>query len=169
MKDEFDELTAELARMRPSRPCQRLKQRIAGSLDGEVRVVPVRFCGADRSWRRWVVFAAAAAVVILGVIIVGRQPKFERLAGDLSDRVHEPGLARDSGPVGEADLDLVRNANYLIEAEDEGFVEAPTPVPLRKVTWQYVSATEFRDRRDNAIVQVFVPREETVLIPAVVH
>ncbi|MDH7503351.1 MAG: hypothetical protein QHJ82_11670 [Verrucomicrobiota bacterium] len=169
MKDEFDELIAELARMRPSRPRERLKQRIAGNLDGEVRVVPVRFCGSGWSWRRWMSFAAAAAVVVMGVIIVARQPKLARLAGGLSGPAQGPELAHDSGQVVESDLDLVRNANYLIDAEDEGFVEVPTPVPLRKVTWQYVSAAEFRDRRDNAVVQVFVPREETVLIPAVVH
>ncbi|HOK76356.1 MAG TPA: hypothetical protein PLW35_01375 [Verrucomicrobiota bacterium] len=169
MKDELDELAAELARMRPSQPGQHLKQRIARNLDRKVRVVPVRFHGVGWSWRRWMSLAAAAAIVVVGVIIVARQPKLARLAGDVSGPAKGPELAHDSGPVGDAGLDLVRNANYLIEAEDRGLVEVPTPVPLRKVTWQYVSAAEFRDRRDNAVVQVFVPREETVLIPAVVH
>lgn len=169
MKDECEDLTAELSRMRPSRPPEKLKQKIATKLNCGRSVTLVGFSGLLRTWGKWVPLAAAAAVAVLAMINALRQPQIEDSTDSSLAGLQSRHSGRNTAASAETALDLVRNANYLIEAADEGFIEAPTPVPLRKVTWQFVSAAEFRDKKDNAVVQVFVPRAETVLIPATVH
>jgi len=169
MNDPLDELTRELARLEPRRPGPKLESRIGQVLEDEETQPMPRLTVCRRVWLLGLPLAAAAVLGLAVAWLGTRKPENPARASEATAQVAATGADRGVLVNTEAALDLVRNANYLIDAEDEGVVNVPTPVPLRKVTWQFVSTSEFRDRRDNAVIRVFVPREETVLIPVTFH
>lgn len=169
MNDQFDELIQELANMRPAQPARRLAARIEQKLDCE-GPAPASPPGVlSRTWLSWLPLAAAATLMLGIVAIALRHHQTATPSDQGLNRSAVTSPHNRSMDSAEPSLHLVHNVNYLIDAEDTGLIDAPTPVPLRKVKWQFVSASEFRDRRDNAVVRVFVPREETVLIPVAIH
>ncbi len=169
MNDDLEEIARELAQLRPSKPAPQLNRRIEleldeGDDDRSLSTPPV-------AWFRWLPLAAAAVLIaavtvtaMLGIISRSSRDNAASFASTApQDRESDSSAPAKSG------FHRIRNANYLIDAEDNGLLFPSASVPFRKVTWQFVSASEWRDDRDNATVQVLIPREETMLIPVTVH
>jgi hypothetical protein len=184
MNEPLDDLVGELGRLRPSQPARRLTRRVEAALAEEagaapapaevLAIAPARPPGspepgiAGGGWGRWLPLAAAFAVIAAVVVSVALRPKAPQQVGPTplgstgGIPLTPPVLVRaQPGP----EFRRVRAADYLVDAEDHGLIYTSTSTPWRKVTWQYVSSSEWRNERDRTTYQVLIPREETVVIP----
>jgi hypothetical protein len=57
----------------------------------------------------------------------------------------------------------------VVEAEDEGVVYASATQPLRQIRCQVVATAEWRNAQDHTKVEVWIPREEVMLVPMRVY
>jgi endogenous inhibitor of DNA gyrase (YacG/DUF329 family) len=62
-------------------------------------------------------------------------------------------------------LRLTRRANYLLSAEDGGWMQTRAAWPVRQVRCRYIDASQWRDEAQNVTFEVYLPRDETVLVP----
>jgi hypothetical protein len=77
---------------------------------------------------------------------------------------------RDSAPSPvNPGLRLTRQANYLVAAEDGGWLAPRQAWPVRQIRCQYVDASLWRDETRNVTYEVYVPRDETLLVPVRVY
>jgi len=75
------------------------------------------------------------------------------------------GLDPDRGAVLDPSFRRINQAHYLLEAADDGVIFTSHTTPWRKVRWEFLSASEWRDERHKTTIQVLIPREQTVVIP----
>ncbi|MCP5521332.1 MAG: hypothetical protein H7A46_07270 [Verrucomicrobiales bacterium] len=185
MKTPWDdpELEAELRRLQPRRPSQMLAARVEQAVAAERRA---------RRWRSgWLVLAAAAVLTAVLVPLTpgpsaphpaelvdpradgSPDPKVATAHSDGvrqgADEPSHPGettLTRDTAFAGYTRLG---EANYLYAAEDDGILFASSTTPLRRIRYQYLDTTDWRDEQAQAVVRVVVPREDVVLVPLHVY
>lgn len=174
MKTTFEDLEAELRALPPRRPSELLAARVEQAVATE---------RAARRKRRWLMPLAAAAAVT--AILVPLLTKPSEQAGELAGQraVGTPGepaatnrsgvptpaeTAPDQGAALEGFTRLAE-ANYLYAAEDDGILFASTTMPLRRIRYQYLDTTDWRDEQAQAVVRVVVPREDVVLVPLNVY
>jgi hypothetical protein len=167
MNDPLDEIAVELERLQPCQPSQRLTSRLEQELGAAASPMPTVV--ARPWWFRWAPLAAAAAlaVIVAATIMVKSRPGTPTASKKAP--VTNAMAARQDRTTPQSPFRRVNNANYLLEAEDNGLVYTSATAPLRKVRWQYLSTSEWRDERGNTTVQFIIPREETVLIPVRIH
>ncbi len=161
MNDPLNEFEAELRRCQPKAPDPGLESRLAQQL--AQLATPATSVFAKRAWL-WLPLAASACLVLSGIRWLGRPHATNSalaLATNSPRSRYTPISPKDQ-------LRQVRMANYLIEAEDEGVVYASATAPLRKIHYRYLATSEWKDK-DNTTVEVFVPAEETVVVPLDVH
>jgi len=185
MKTSWDdpELEAELRRLQPRRPSQMLGARVEQAVAAERR--------AGR-WRSgWFALAAVAALtaVLVPLMPGPSAPQPKGLADPRADGSPDPKVAtthsndvqrgadEPSHPgetISTRDTDFagytrLGEANYLYAAEDDGILFASSTTPLRRIRYQYLDTTDWRDEQAQAVVRVVVPREDVVLVPLHVY
>jgi len=165
MKDPSEDIAAELARWQPRATRDRLNRLVEQALEQTADPGPTRIL---RAWRcRWPTLAAAAAVVLIVAVTVALKDQTATRPAISS----APTLSTGARPVPNASADLapafrrVKQAHYLLEAADDGLIFTSRTTPWRKVRWQFLSTSEWRDEQDKTTFQLLIPREETVLIP----
>jgi|CZKI01.1.fsa_nt_gi hypothetical protein len=143
MDDDFQDLEAELGRLRPAAPRSHLLARI------ECDVAPRRL--VLRGWL-WAAMPAAAALVAAAVFGV-------RWATRPSPEVSAPQLA--AGPV----LKPVTVRDILVSTRDEGYVMLADGWPARRMREAHLDTIVWKDPRSAASLQWSVPREEIRIVP----
>ncbi|HNQ87449.1 MAG TPA: hypothetical protein PKM73_02305 [Verrucomicrobiota bacterium] len=163
MNDPLNDIAAELERLRPSDPGEGLTRRIEAAL--EARSQRARGTVVLWPWAfRWAALAAALAVIVAVAVMVSRKPASD--AGARGPAMASMAEQSDRMPPEPAPpFRRVNRGDYLLDAEDGGLIYTSAGTPWRKVTCEYVSASEWRDERARMTFQVLVPRRETVVIP----
>ena len=169
MNDLPDEIAEALGRLQPGPTSARLDRRIQEAL--EVPAVTGFPEAAASCWFRVVRWAAAAMIIAAAAFLAVRWRSASSLESAVPatvrwDRSIAPTEPRDATA---SDFRRLGQANYLIDAEERGIVYTSARTPWRKVTWQYLSVSEWRDEGTKSTVQVVVPREETVVMPVTLH
>ncbi len=146
MHDEFQELEAELKRLRPAAPSLALRDRIAR----ELAAAPARRALAPVH-RVWAVAlpAAAAAVALLAQLAP-------------SSGIRGPAWLAD-----DAALKPVAAENVLVSARDEGLVTLDDGTTARRERLQFVDTIVWKNPRTHASLTWTVPREEVRVVPVV--
>jgi hypothetical protein len=164
MDDSFQDLEAELKRLRPRTPSAGLLSRLERELAGPDAATDTRPSRERRSTPvgtlRWVVWPAAAALVVLGgIAVVYRSP---------ADATRSPApfaqVAASEDPAG-ASFKPVGATKFLYETLDEGPVMLSDGLPARRVCNRYVDTYTWRNPRTRASVQWIVPRAEVRVVP----
>jgi len=165
MNDPLDELEAELKRWQPLAPGPALEARIAAKVDvTEARAA--RALGLPRRFW-WAPLGMAAAVALMALVWLPGHQAFKLASPPTVAKQPTPALNR--ARPGAGGYRPVRRADYLLDARDDGIIYASATTPFRKIKYQVLSTSQWRDEADNATVQVLVPRENTVLIPMNVY
>jgi len=180
MDESLQELENELKRLTPRRPSPALRERIERELQ---RVEPAQFPRASKvsvfpswKWRGWSLAAAAAAVVVAGVVFVGRPGQ-----GNVPDEIARQNPSTPAQPVAPPEVaDLaqtpapnvyrpVRATNVLYDLQDDGTVYLSDNTPARRVRYRYVDTYTWKNPATNASLKWTVPRDEVRVIPASLH
>ncbi len=167
MNDVWDDFVSDLKRLRPAEPNSRLTRRIEQALE-------VEFPNPSKTthslfWFRWMPLAAAASLAAMLAFSILYISRAGRLAAPASTLVQAMQTAQNQGHAARSGLQRVEADNYLVDAEDDGVVYASANTPLRKIRYQYLTASEWRNEEDHTTVKVLAPREEIVLVPINVH
>lgn len=166
MKTPWEDLENELKRLEPRRPSDLLAARLASRLDA-----------SPRRWRRPAIgltLAAAATLVLLFSPLLkhpasGTAPDPIQLAATNSQSVPQDDADPSPTASGPGALRRVAEANYLCGAADEGVVYAANATPFRRIRYQFLDTSEWRDEETRAVVRVIVPREDVLLLPMNVY
>lgn len=163
MNDPWEEIENELKNLRPSAPRERVTQRIGLELDAtETRAS--RGLWPWLGWR-WVAWATVGACCLGGAVA------WHGWQWATPSRVATRPLAAPPSATAVVipHYQPIKTANYVVEAEDEGVVYASANLPLRQIRCQVVATSAWRNAKDNSTVEVWVPREEVMLIPMRVY
>jgi hypothetical protein len=164
MNDFPQDIADELARLKPRPGGRQLEDRISRELESPLastpRPVVVRFRYASAV--RW---AAAALFVLAAGGLALYWTNRPQSAQPSMAGTERPGSAAAASNPDDATLRPLRQANYLIDAEERGLFYPQDDTPWRKVKWQYVSVSDWRDDRSQSTVRVVVPREELIVMP----
>lgn len=174
MKTPLDDLEVELRQLLPRRPSELLALRVEQAIAAE-RGAQLR--------RRWIAGLAAAAVVALALLPLlhkpGGSPGQLAVAPAVglplrSEDLRQPKRISPTHETRSADaawegLTRLAGANYLYGAADDGIVFASSTTPFRKIRYQYLDTTDWRDEEAQAVIRVVVPREDVVLVPLNVY
>jgi len=165
MNEPLDELEAELKRWQPLAPGPALEARIAARVDAtEAR--GARVLGLPR-WFWWAPVGMAAALGAMALVWL--PPRQESGPATGSAETREAKAAPGAPSRRPSGYRPVRIADYLLDARDDGIIYTSATTPFRKIRYQVLSTSQWRDEADNETVQVLVPRENTVLIPMNVY
>ncbi len=167
MDDEFADLEAELLRLQPRRPGERLVARLADELDrgdavalpapirsrvDERRGGPTRRYRTATSWTsgKWANWTVAAALVALMLTLEQLAPS-RRATTDALPRT----AAADAAP----ELRPVKAGRLLVGSRQDGVVELADGTAVQRVRDYFVDTIEWRDSRGQAQLRWEVPRE----------
>ncbi|HXQ82268.1 MAG TPA: hypothetical protein VN775_13200 [Opitutaceae bacterium] len=143
MDDDFQDLEAELGRLRPAVPNPRLLLRIGQELAPRRR--------AGRGWL-WAPVAAAAALAAAAVL----WPRWA-VPPAREAPVLRPAAAPALRPVAVRDV--------LVGSRDEGYVVLADGWPAHRLREAHLDTIVWRDPRSAASLQWSVPREEIRIVP----
>jgi len=165
MNEPLDGFEAELKRWQPLAPGPALERRIAAELDA-AEVPAARTLGLPR-WLWWAPVGLAAVLAAMALVWL---PSRQESSPATSPAAAKPSRATRGAPAPRPiGYRPVRMADYLLDAQDDGIVYTSATMPFRKVKYQVLSTSQWHDEADNATLQVFFPRENTVLIPMNVY
>jgi len=176
MNDSFQEIEAELKRLRPAMPRREVEERVGRelSLPANGRVTQ-QLPAARRTQPRWSlgllgVGLAGAACIVLCVLLWPKRVEPIQASNAASGAVSVPQARTPEGvrPRRGA-FQQVRTANYLLSAQEEGIVYASATVPMRRIRYQFLDTAQWKGGDDHTVVEVIVPKEGTVLVPLNVH
>lgn len=159
---EFEsELEAELKRLTPAMPSERLQAGIARKLGPKKT--------ARSSFLRWTgtfVPLAAAAGVLLALIIRGPSRDFP-LAGSEPETVESiPVPAEPSAGAAEDVFIPIKAINQLYDARYLGMVTTPDGGRARQIIYRYLDTVTWQNQASRATFELTVPRDEVHLIAA---
>jgi hypothetical protein len=144
MDDDFQELEAELSRLRPAPLGRDFAERVERGM-ARRRALP--------GWL-WAAMPAAAAFALI-VVYGTRGP-----AGPAA-QASAPPAAPAFEPVGVRDI--------LVASRDEGYVVLADGWPARRLLEAHVNTIMWRSPRSAALLQWSVPREEIRIVPVAFH
>lgn len=153
-------LEAELKRLKPAMPSERLQAGIAGRLEpGKT---------GRSSFLRWTgtfVPLAVAAGVVLALIIRGPSLDFP-LAGSEAEPI-APNPVQAEPTAGADDVFVpIKAINQLYDARYLGMVTTPDGGRARQVVYRYLDTVTWQNQNSRATFELTVPRDEVHLIAA---
>jgi hypothetical protein len=154
MDEEFEQLEAELRRLRPITPDPRLRGAIAREL------APVPSTNVFRRARTWIALPIAAA-------IVGSLLYFTAFTPPNSDAPASSVTASTTvaAPTSAPQFKPVAARNILVSATDEGLVSLADGTPARRIRQSYVDTITWKNASTKASFTWTVPREEVKVVP----
>lgn len=154
MDEEFDQLEAELRRLKPVAPSQRLRSAITCDL------APARSRNLFFRARTWIALPVAAAVVgSLLYFTAATPPNTQTSASTAAAR---PKVAAQSST---PQFKPVAARNILVSATDEGLVSLADGTPARRIRQSYVDTITWQNASTKASLTWTVPREEVKVVP----
>lgn len=155
------ELEAELKRMAPSEPSERLQVNLARKLEPEK---------AHRtSWLRWTgtfVPLAVAAGIVLALIIRGPSLDIPQ-GGSQLDPVELAPIKAVPATDAAGDVFIpIKAINQLYDARYLGMVTTPDGGTARQVVYRYLDTVTWQNQASKATFEFTVPRDEVHLIAA---
>lgn len=159
MDDDLQQLEAELKRLRPAVPTRDFLARIERELATPSVAAPGRRVAP--LWWLWagVLPAAAAFVVLIGVVV--RKPQSGTDATSPPESVAEIAPPEETS----APFKPVAAENVLYASQDEGLITLEDGTPARRERLNYVDTITWKNPRTNASVRWTMPREEVRVIP----
>jgi hypothetical protein len=154
MDEEFEQLEAELRRLRPIAPGEGLRGAIAREL------APAPSANFFRRARTWIALPVAAA-------IVGSLLYFTAFTGLNSSKPVTPVSASSRVAVQPSapQFKPVAARNILVSATDEGLVSLADGTPARRIRQSYVDTITWQNAATKASLTWTVPREEVKVVP----
>jgi hypothetical protein len=161
MNDAFQDLEAELKRLRPRAPSPSLLARIERELAPVSSPRPLRAGFWGNIW-----WPMAAALLMMSGIVTVLLVRVRRDAPSMAIGQVSPvvGSVASNPPVVPA-FKPVRVSNVFYASRVEGLVTLADGTPARRVRDQYVDTYTWRNPRTHAFVQWTVPREELRVVP----
>jgi hypothetical protein len=154
MDEEFEQLEAELRRLRPIAPDQRLRGAIAREL------APVPLTNVCRRARTWIVLPIAAAIVGSLLYFTAFTPPNSH--APVSSAAPSTTVASQSSA---PQFKPVAARNILVSATDEGLVSLADGTPARRIRQSYVDTITWKNSATKASFTWTVPREEVKVVP----
>lgn len=158
MDDDFQDLEAELKRLRPVVPSRDMLVRLETELAPAVGPTAIGRRGS-RAWWLWAGALPIAAALAVAFVIATRRPPVSQ---------HDRPLAANSPSAAAADEAVfkpVAAENVLYAVSDEGPVTLDDGTAARRERLSYVDTITWKNPRTNASVRWTVPREEVRVVP----
>jgi len=155
MDEEFEQLEAELRRLRPIAADRRLQEAIAKKLS------PVRSTSVLRRARTWIALPIAATLVGSVLYFTTFSPPISRPTASPPASGTLPAAAHSPMP----QFKPVAARNILVSATDEGLVSLADGTPARRIRQSYVDTITWQNAATKASLTWTVPREEVKVVP----
>jgi len=158
MDDDFQNLEAELKRLRPAAPPPKMLARLEAELAPAALPVAIARRGS-RAWWLWAGVLPIAAGLVVALVVATRRTPVPVGVRPLT--VNLPMAA----PATEAVFKPVAAENVLYAVSDEGLVTLDDGTSARRERLSYVDTITWKNPRTNASVRWTVPREEVRVVP----